>query len=98
MAQASSRSITHDPKAYKEPFLYNPKRFLKNGEIDPTVRDPGVAAFGYGRRICPARFFAQNSLFILISHILTVYNIRPGLGDDGKELEIKPRMTNGLLL
>jgi len=28
---------------------------------------------------------------------MTVYDIRPGVGDDGKELEIKPEMTNGLL-
>jgi len=96
-AQASCRSITHDPNAYKEPFLYNPDRFLKNGKIDPTVRDPTVVAFGYGRRICPGRFFAQNSLFTFISHILAVYDIRPGFSNDGKELEIKPRMTNGLL-
>ena len=56
-----------------------------------------VAAFGYGRRVCPGRFFAENSLFILICHILTVYDIQPGLGDDGEELEIKPEMTDGLV-
>ena len=95
-SKASCRSILHDPKAYKDPLLYNPDRFLRNGKIDPTVRDPMVAAFGYGRRICPGRFFAENSLFILICHILTVYDIQPGLGD-GEELEIKPEMTDGLI-
>ena len=77
--------------------MYNPDRFLKDGKNDPAVRDPTAVAFGYGRRICPGRFFAQNSLFIFICHILTVYDIRPALDDDGKELEIKPEMTNGLL-
>ena len=90
------RSILHDPEVYKDPFVYNPDRFLKDGKIDPSVRDPTMT-FGYGRRICPGRFLAENSLFIFICHIMTVYDIRPGLGDDGKELDIKPEMTNGLL-
>jgi len=95
--QVSCRSILHDPETYKDPLAYNPDRFLKDGEIDPTVRDPTVAAFGFGRRICPGRFLAENSLFIFICHILTVYDIRPGLDDDGRELDIMPEMTSGLL-
>jgi len=95
--QASFRSILHDTKTYKDPLLYNPDRFMKNGKIDPTVWDPMVATFGYGRRICPGRFFSENFLFILICHLLTVYDIRPGLGDDGEELEIKPEMMDGLV-
>ena len=95
--QVHLRSILHDPEIYKDPLVYSPDRFLKDGKIDPTVRDPAVAAFGFGRRICPGRFLAENSLFILICHILTVYNIQPGLGDDGSELEIKAEMTNGML-
>ena len=90
------RSILHDPEIYKDPFVYNPDRFLKDGKIDPSVRDPTVA-FGYGRRVCPGRFLAENSLFIFICHIMAVCDIRPSLGDDGKELDIKPEMTNGLI-
>lgn len=41
----------HDEKAYPEPFAFKPERFMKNGRLDPTVQDPGMAAFGYGRRI-----------------------------------------------
>jgi len=97
LIQASLRSILQDQETYKDPFVYNPDRFLKDGKIDPTVRDPKVASFGYGRRICPGRFLAENSLFIFLCHILIVYDIRPALGDDGKELGILPEMTNGVL-
>ncbi|KAL9712265.1 hypothetical protein Ac2012v2_005343 [Leucoagaricus gongylophorus] len=97
LIQASLRSILQDQETYKDPFVYNPDRFLKDGKIDPTVRDPKVASFGYGRRICPGRFLAENSLFIVLCHILIVYDIRPALGDDGKELGILPEMTNGML-
>ncbi|KAF9440499.1 cytochrome P450 [Macrolepiota fuliginosa MF-IS2] len=90
-------TILHDPEAFEDPLTYNPDRYLKDGKIDPTVRDPNVASFGFGRRICPGRFFSDNSLFSIITHILAVYDIRPGLDKDGKEVEIKPEVTSGLL-
>jgi cytochrome P450 len=91
------RSILHNPECYKDPFVYNPDRFLKNGEIDPSVQDPTVASFGFGRRICPGRFFSDAGLFSTVSHILTVFDIKPGLDENGNEVEIIPSMTDGLL-
>jgi hypothetical protein len=41
------RKFLHDPNVYKDPFTFNPDRFLgPNPPPDPT--DIGV--FGYGRR------------------------------------------------
>ncbi|KAF9447118.1 cytochrome P450, partial [Macrolepiota fuliginosa MF-IS2] len=90
-------TILHDPEAFQDPLAYNPDRYLKDGKIDPTVPDHNVASFGFGRRICPGRFFSDSSLFSIITHLLAVYDIRPGLDKDGKEIEIKPEMTNGSL-
>ena len=51
---ANCRAILHDEKAYPEPRSFNPERFLKvDGSLNPEVRDPGVAAFGFGRRCIP---------------------------------------------
>jgi cytochrome P450 len=91
------RSILHDPESYPDPFVYNPDRFLKNGKIDPSVRDPTVASFGFGRRICPGRFFSDAGLYSTITHVLTVFDIKPGLDEKESEVEIIPNMTDGLL-
>ena len=35
---------------YPDAHAFNPDRFLKDGQIDPDVKDPEQVLFGYGRR------------------------------------------------
>ena len=35
---------------YPDPSSFNPERYLKNGQLDPNILDPGLMAFGFGRR------------------------------------------------
>ena len=44
------RAILHDLEMYPEPDTFKPERFIKDGKLNPEVRDPDVACFGYGRR------------------------------------------------
>ena len=40
----------HDPEVFNEPMVFQPERYLKDGKLNPDVRDPDCAAFGFGRR------------------------------------------------
>jgi cytochrome P450 len=40
----------HDPKVFEDPMEFKPERFMKDGELDPSVLDPDAAAFDFGRR------------------------------------------------
>jgi cytochrome P450 len=42
--------MLNDEQAYPEPREFRPERFLKNGKLDNSVRDPMDIAFGFGRR------------------------------------------------
>lgn len=40
----------HDPEEYKDPDEFRPERFIRDGKLDPNVRDPLAFVFGFGRR------------------------------------------------
>ena len=44
------RAMLNDERDYPEPREFRPERFLKDGQLDPSVRDPVDIAFGFGRR------------------------------------------------
>ena len=48
---ANSYSVMNDEQAYPNPTAFRPDRFLKDGDVDDSVRNPTVASFGYGRRV-----------------------------------------------
>lgn len=41
----------NDPGVYTDPHLFRPERFIRDGKINPEIRDPGRFVFGYGRRL-----------------------------------------------
>ncbi|OCH96215.1 cytochrome P450 [Obba rivulosa] len=84
---ANSWAILHDEELYgPDPSTYNPDRFMKDGRLNPDVRDPATAAFGFGRRICPGRFMAQESMWITIANVLATFTIKKAIGLDDKPI------------
>ncbi|KAI0643133.1 CyP450 monooxygenase [Trametes meyenii] len=93
--------MLHDPEAYDCPEEFRPERFIRDGKLDPTVRDPMSYAFGFakydGFRICPGRHHALASLFLAIASILHVFDIGLPLDEDGQPIQIKYEPSDELL-
>ncbi|RXW23128.1 hypothetical protein EST38_g2725 [Candolleomyces aberdarensis] len=75
---ANQWAMLHDENVYTDPFEFNPDRFInpETGKIDYSrARDPGHACFGFGRRICPGRFMALESLWLSIASLIATFDI-----------------------
>ncbi|KAH8116168.1 cytochrome P450 [Phellopilus nigrolimitatus] len=82
-------SILHDDKMFPEPLEFRPERFLgvlDNLERDRTT-DPSILAFGFGRRICPGMHLAENSIFIAVATMLSVFDISKSKDSNGIIIE-----------
>ncbi|EMD37284.1 hypothetical protein CERSUDRAFT_153831 [Gelatoporia subvermispora B] len=79
-------AIMHDESVFPSPSVFNPDRFMKDGALNTEVQDPTTIAFGFGRRICPGRYIAQDMLWISIASVLTIFNISMEMNKDGKKV------------
>ncbi|KAF8884185.1 cytochrome P450 [Infundibulicybe gibba] len=91
-------AILHDPVEFPEPEKFRPERYLNaDGSPNLTRRDPRVAAFGFGRRMCPGRHLSDNSLYSYVSTVLATFDITPPLDADGRYVRVEDKMSDGLL-
>lgn len=91
--------MTLDENIYKDPFTFDPTRFLPQ-PIGRNEPHPG-ALFGFGRRsvgyqshwglliifgisrVCPGRYLAADSLWIAVATMLLTLSISKEIGEDG---------------
>ncbi|KUI57327.1 O-methylsterigmatocystin oxidoreductase [Cytospora mali] len=85
--------FTHDPAVYPHPELFDPSRFLGPN----PAPDPRNYVFGFGRRICPGKQFADMSVWLTLVRSLAVFDIKKGLDKTGKEIEPEMKFTPGII-
>ncbi|KAI8375700.1 cytochrome P450 [Choanephora cucurbitarum] len=84
-------TLHSDSNTYVDPEKFMPERFLNdsrsiyacsNGQI--YNRDQFV--FGWGRRMCPGIYLAENELFNTLTRVVARCDVKPALSSDGKEI------------
>ncbi|KAF7985902.1 hypothetical protein HWV62_43798 [Athelia sp. TMB] len=97
MVLPNTWAVLRDESVYPEAGNFNPDRYLtKEGNLDPSVRDP-EAAFGYGRRICPGRHMARESIWLTVGSILACFKIENSVDVHGNVIEPSGKYLSGLL-
>ncbi|KJA21663.1 hypothetical protein HYPSUDRAFT_687524 [Hypholoma sublateritium FD-334 SS-4] len=88
-------AIAHNPEKYPEPETFDPSRFLdENGHLN----DDNVGyVFGFGRRICPGRHLASDSVWLTIATVLQNFDIQKKRDSNGKEIPISGEYSDGLI-
>ncbi|TBU37472.1 cytochrome P450 [Dichomitus squalens] len=89
-------AMSKDEREYPDPHAFVPERFLPS-EGNPPARDPAEYVFGFGRRVCPGRSFAEASLSIYCASVLHVFDILPPLDEHGRPVEMQYRPTDDMV-
>ncbi|KAJ7152093.1 cytochrome P450 [Mycena filopes] len=89
-------AILHDEAVYPDPYAFKPGRFLLDGKPNPEVPSPD-AAFGFGRRLCPGRHMARDSLWVAVVSILASFDITKALDEYGQEVEPTYEFDSGFI-
>ncbi|EIW84461.1 cytochrome P450 [Coniophora puteana RWD-64-598 SS2] len=78
-------AISQNPERYPSPSSFKPERFFDNKGV--LTDDIPTYAFGFGRRICPGRHFADNSLWIVIGRLLAGFTFESEYLQTGGEVK-----------
>ncbi|KLO17831.1 cytochrome P450 [Schizopora paradoxa] len=87
--------LMNDEKVFPDPNVFNPDRHMtktgaetKNevssvelGSEKTIASDPSTLVFGFGRRICPGKQFADGMVWLVIARTLAVFDVLPPLNE-----------------
>jgi cytochrome P450 len=83
----------HDPAVHHDPSEFKPERYTK----PYNEPNPADIAFGFGRRACPGRYIAEQTLFLTIAQTLAVFKIHKAVDSTGKEIDVQYKQLPGLI-
>ncbi|KAI0394745.1 cytochrome P450 oxidoreductase OrdA-like protein [Xylariaceae sp. FL0594] len=83
--------FSRDLAVYPDPLRFDPLRYISDSPA-PEATD---WTFGFGRRICPGRYLALNSVWLTIARALAVFEIGKGVDELGREMEPVVNPTTG---
>ncbi|KAK0465895.1 cytochrome P450 [Desarmillaria tabescens] len=88
-------AMLHNEKDYPDPLVYNPDRFMpqdgKEVQPEPTV------VFGFGRRICPGRYLALNTVWIVVASMASTLSFSKAVDSEGRVIEPSNTYTSAFV-
>lgn len=76
-------------------MTFDPDRYFAT-PAHAAEPDPRNVTFGFGRRVCPGRYIADNALFVTIAQVLAVYKIAKPV-ENGKVVEPEIKFEAGVV-
>ncbi|XP_011002141.1 PREDICTED: cytochrome P450 78A4-like [Populus euphratica] len=75
-AMVNMWAITHDPSIWKDPWAFNPDRFMEE-DVLIMGSDLRLAPFGSGRRVCPGKALGLATVHLWLARLLHEYKWLP---------------------
>jgi len=78
--------MTRNETMYPSPNTFNPERFFGPEKMASEASQQVEAVWGFGRRICPGRFFAEANIWMLMTNMIATMNIGKAVDEMGREI------------
>ncbi|KAI6155078.1 cytochrome P450 [Pisolithus tinctorius] len=83
---------------YEDPERFDPTRHLtSDGKLKPNANQDNTKYFGFGRRSCPGRLLAGDSLWAAAAVMLSAFRFEKAKDSFGNKIEIDPVFLHGVL-
>ncbi|KAG1474830.1 hypothetical protein G6F56_000105 [Rhizopus delemar] len=88
---ANLHTLHLDSRCFPDPERFLPERFLgdtrsMDSASKGSFKTRDHFTFGWGRRICPGIYLAENEIFMIITRVLTKFSVEPALSSNGEKL------------
>ncbi|KAI0810997.1 cytochrome P450 [Irpex lacteus] len=83
-------AMNRDPSVHTDFDTFRPERYLgASGKVEVVPADThqmGHTSYGFGKRICPGMYYANQALFIGLATMLWAFDIQPCLDEKGEAI------------
>ena len=80
--------MTRNATMYPSPSTFDPERFFGPEKMASEACQQVEAVFGFGRRICPGRFFAEANIWILMTNLIATMDLGKAVDEKGTEIGV----------
>lgn len=81
---------------FSNPEDFDPGRHLaSDGKLAPQAKQNNTIFFGFGRRVCPGHYFADNALWAAAAVLLSALRFENPRDSAGNIIQVKPKFTHG---
>jgi len=81
--------MTRNETMYPSPNAFDPERFFGTEKMASEASRRVDAVFGFGRRVCPGSFFAEENIWIFMTNVIATMDIAKAVDEQGRAIEVK---------